>query len=301
MIQSRQIEAFRAVMLTGAMTAAAASIHVTQPAVSRLVRDLEQELGLSLFLRRGNLVVPTAEAQALLAEVERAFIGLKQIRDFADDLRVGRGGTLRIAGLPAMAAYLPRMVAGFSRQRPQLKMLVDSLPSSAIRERVIDGHYDIGIVDLPFRRDVLAVAPLDDHAVVALPHGHRLAAKGSIQATDLHDEYLILLKRFTEGLHPIQSALQAVRCRHVIETHLCSIACVLVSEGMGVAIVDPFSASEFIGRNVVLRELEPALSIGTALVHSIERPLSVIAQDFRAKFLEGVRSFLDRAEYLKAA
>jgi len=50
MIQSRQIEAFRAVMLTGAMTAAAAAIHVTQPAISRLVRDLEAELGLPCFI-----------------------------------------------------------------------------------------------------------------------------------------------------------------------------------------------------------------------------------------------------------
>ena len=62
MIQARQIEAFRAVMLTRSMTGAAEMIGVTQPAVSRLVRDLEAELGLSLFERRGNKLVPVALA-----------------------------------------------------------------------------------------------------------------------------------------------------------------------------------------------------------------------------------------------
>ena len=298
MIQSRQVEAFRAVMLTGAMTAAAAAIHVTQPAVSRLIRDLELELGLTLFQRRGNLVVPTAEAQALLTEVERSFIGLKQIRDFADDLRVGRGGTLRVASLPAMAAYVPRVVAAFSRQRPQMKVLIDSLPSSTIRARVIDGRYDVGLVDMPFQREGFAVTPLEDHAVVALPRGHRLAGKASVQAEDLHDEDLILLKRFTDGLHPIQLALQTIRRRQMIDTHISSIACILVSEGMGVAIVDPFSASDFVGRDVVLRAFVPAISIGTAVIHSIERPLSAIAAEFHALLVERATRFLHEAAYL---
>ena len=249
----------------------------------------------------GNLVIPTAEAQALLAEVERSFIGLKQIRDFADDLRIGRGGTLRVAALPAMAAYLTRMVAAFSRQRPQVKVLVDSLPSSTIRARVIDGRYDIGLVDMPFQRDGFTVHPLADHAVVALPQGHRLARQAAVQAEDLHDENLILLKRFTDGLHPVQLALQTVRRRQMIDTHLATIACVLVDEGMGVAIVDPFSAHDFLGRNVVLRGFLPATSIGTAIVHAADRPLSPIAQEFHARIVAEATEFLDRAAYLTAS
>jgi len=150
MIQSRQIEAFRAVMLTGAMTAAAETIHVTQPAVSRLIRDLEAELGLALFQRRGNRVVPTAEAHALLVEVERSFVGLGQIRAFAGDIRSGRGGTLRIAVLPAMAAgFAPRFIADFCRGRPNLKVSIYGLPSATIRDRVTTGELDLGISGFP--------------------------------------------------------------------------------------------------------------------------------------------------------
>ncbi len=76
-------------MLAGTMTAAAEAIRISQPAVSRLIRDLELELGLALFNRRGNLIELTEQARALLSQVERSFVGLEQIRAFAVGLREG--------------------------------------------------------------------------------------------------------------------------------------------------------------------------------------------------------------------
>ena len=70
---------------------------------------------------------------------------------------------------------------------------------------------------------------------------------------------------------------------------------------MGVAIVDPFSASEYVGRNLVLRPFLPTASIGTALVYSQERPLSAIAQEFHALLLERTTTFLSEARYLEAS
>jgi DNA-binding transcriptional LysR family regulator len=299
MINSRQIEAFRAVMLTGAMTAAAEVIHVTQPAVSRLIRDLEAELDLTLFHRGGNHVVPTAQAHALLAEVERSFIGLRQIRDFAEDLRSGQGGSLKVAALPALAAgFLPRFVAKFSRDRPRLKITIDGLPSPMIRDGLVAGQFEIGLTAYPFQRQSLAITPLGDGAVVAMPPDHRLSEQAVVRSGDLHDENLILLSRFRSGVQPVEVALQSVTRRAPIETPLATIACVLVTEGMGIAIVDPFSASEFVGKGLVIRPFEPSWIIGSALVHSSERALSVIAQEFRDMFLEHARRYLAQAEYL---
>jgi len=299
MINSRQIEAFRAVMLTGAMTAAAEVIHVTQPAVSRMIRDLEAELDLTLFHRGGNQVVPTAQARALLAEVERSFIGLRQISDFARDLRTGHGGSLRIAALPALSTgFLPRFIAAFGRERPRLGIMIDGLPSTLIRDGVVAGRFDIGVTAYPFQRQSLSIAPLGDGAVVAVPPTHRLAGQLVVRLADLHQETLILISRFRSGVEPVAVALQSVARRASIETPLATIACVLVTEGMGVAVVDPFSASEFIGKGLVIRPFEPAAIIGSALVHSSERELSVIAREFRDAFLEHARRYLAQAEYL---
>src|SRR5262245_10941276 len=98
-LNPRQIEAFRALMLTGSATSAARMIYVTQPAVSRLVRDPQQTLGLKLFERRGTRLMPTSEALSLYAEVERSFVGLDRIQQAADELRTRRAGVLRIAAL----------------------------------------------------------------------------------------------------------------------------------------------------------------------------------------------------------
>ncbi|MGA8907785.1 MAG: LysR family transcriptional regulator [Acidobacteriaceae bacterium] len=299
MIQSRQIEAFRAVMLTGAMTSAAKAIHVSQPAISRLVRDLEAELGLSLFGRRGNSVVPTAEAHSLMAEVERHFTGLAHLRSVADDIRAGRRASLRIAALPAMAAgFAPRFVAAFCRRRPNLKVSIEGLPSSVIRDGVTTGHYDVGMTAFPFNRDSLVVYPLEDAAVVAMPTDHRLARRKTVKVQDLRDENFVALSK--SDTHPIHNILQAVRRRQALDTQLSMIACVLVLEGMGIAIVDPFSASEYIERGLVVRPLEPAMTIGTAVVCSRGRPLSAIAQSFLDEFLEHSRQFLARAEYCQS-
>jgi DNA-binding transcriptional LysR family regulator len=300
MLQSRQVEAFRAVMLTGAMTAAAEMIHVTQPAVSRLIRDLEAELGLVLFERRGNLVIPTAQAHALQAQVEKSFVGLQQIRDYADDLRTGRSGTLAIAALPAMAAgFLPRFVAAFCRDRPGLRVTIDGRPSAMVRDDVVSGRFELGLSLVPFQRKALTATIFADEAVVIMPATHRLSANMSVVPQDLAGEDIVLLSKFRQGAHPVERELQSVRLGRVIETSLSTIACVMVSEGAGLAIVDPFSASEFLGRGLVLRQLQPSMVVGTALVHSSERPLSVAAAEFHASFSDHVRTFLDQAAYLR--
>src|SRR5690554_4814507 len=105
-LSARQIEAFRAVMFTGSITSASVALCVTQPAVSRLIRSLEETTELSLCERRGNHVVPTAEAAALLAEVERSFVGLSRIAAFAQALRAQTAGSLRIAAMPTLAGSI---------------------------------------------------------------------------------------------------------------------------------------------------------------------------------------------------
>jgi DNA-binding transcriptional LysR family regulator len=206
---------------------------------------------------------------------------------------------LRVAALPAVASgFLPRFVAKFSRERPRLNIMIDGLPSPIIRDRVVSGQFDIGITAFPFHRHSLTIIPLGDGAVVAMPPNHRLAGQRAVRPEDLDHENLILLTKFRTGSQPVEVALQSVARRASIETPLTTIACVLVAEGMGVAIVDPLAASEFVGQGLVLRPFEPSWVIGSALVHSSERALSVVAREFRDSFLEHVRDYLAEANYL---
>ena len=83
----RQCEIFRAVMTTSSITEAADRLGITQPAVSKMLAQIERDLGFPLFLRERRRLVPTPEAQALFKEVERAFLGLEHLTRFARDLK----------------------------------------------------------------------------------------------------------------------------------------------------------------------------------------------------------------------
>src|SRR5215208_5375680 len=120
MINQRQVEAFRAVMIAGTVTTAAAALRISQPAVSRLIRDLETRIGVALFERRsGGRLRPTTDANTLFRDVERYFVGLEQISQTAAGLRRRSFGSLRVASLPALyVRLLPRFIGRFLIERP---------------------------------------------------------------------------------------------------------------------------------------------------------------------------------------
>ena len=278
---NRQIEAFRAVMLTGSMTMAGATLYITQPAVSRLIRDLELDLKFELFRRRGNQITPTPEANALFEEVERSFLALDHLRDFAKELSGARSGSLRIASLPAMAmGFLPRCIAQFVAQKPNLSILLDGMPSHLVLERVASGQFDFGFAHVLTDRPSLVVKPLRAEAVVVLPSDHRLASVGILNARHLKGERIIMLGRGSYMRHCVETALANPSSQNSIETPLSAIACSLVREGLGVTIVDPFSAASVEGTGVIVRQFKPAISVDFALVTPKHRPLSKLAHDF---------------------
>ncbi len=284
-LQARQIEAFRAVMLTGGMTAAAETLYVTQPAISRLIMDLETTLNLKLFHRRGNQITPTAEAVDLFAEVERSYLGLEFIEKHAGDLRDMRRGSLRIAAHPAMAlGFLPNYVASFVTSHPDLAIVLDGIPSHLVLERVAGGQFDIGFAASPAERPSLKLTPIPAAAVVVLREDHRLAAQSRISAGDLAGEKIILLGRGSYFRHTVEVALGPNASNQKIETPLSGIACAFVSEGLGVTIIDPFSAVNFVGRGVVARRFVPTIDVGAVLVMASNREVSRVAM----KFIDGI-------------
>ena len=293
---SRQLDAFRAVMLTGGMTAAAQTLFITQPAVSRLIKDLEHDLGLRLFERHGNQIASTVEGRTLFEEVERTYSGLSHLRAFADDLRGSRVGLLRIAALPALAiAFLPFCLARFQKQRPNLSIVLDGIPSHIVLERVASGLFDIGFAAVPAERPSLKLTPIPGSVMVVMPEGHRLASRPILRAKDIAGERIIMLGRGSYLRHSIETALAQVHVETQIESPLAAIACAFVAQGLGITLVDPFTAADFRGRGVIARRFEPAIDVGYSLVTSKDRPMSHVASDFVASLGESAIDYLDTA------
>ena len=291
----RQIEAFRCLMVTGSMTQAARMMGVTQPAISRLLKDLQAELNLKLFDKLGTGVAPTAEASALYAEVERSFVGIDRIRTAAEEIRTRRSGSLRIAALPALAnGFLPRFAGRFVAQRPQLDLGLFGVISPLVIDWVANRQCDLGFAEMPLANPGLEARPMPTLARVAVvPEGHRLASRSVIHARDFEGENFISLKHGTVSRFKVDRVFNERNISRVmrVETHLSEIMCGFVSSGIGVAICDPFTASEFATRGVVARPFRPRIPFEFGALYPPGPSPSRVAEEFVAEFARHIEAF----------
>jgi DNA-binding transcriptional LysR family regulator len=269
-------------MLTGSVTEAANLMAVTQPAVSRLLRDFQALLKMELFERRGTGLVPTAAATALYTEVERSFVGLERITAAAEEIRSRRTGTLRIAALPALSnGYLPRLAGQFLKERPNLNLAFFGVISPIVVDWVLNNQCDIGFAEVPIAHGLpsLRLPPLPRVAV--LPAGHRLAARDVLEPRDFEGETFVSLSAGSSSRHLIDQVFHRNDVRRVlrVETTLSEIMCGMVSSGLGVAICDPFTAQEFSTRGIVVRRFLPRIDFEFAAVFPAQRSPSPVALD----------------------
>ncbi len=295
----RQVEVFRAVMESGTVTAAAKRLNVTQPSITKHLRNLERALDMSLFQRRRNRLVPTPEGRAFHDQIERTYLGLDHLSRFADDLRNDRQGEILLAAMPLIAhSWLPEIVAAFLTRHRDVSMSLPVRSSRWIADWVSAGRVDFGIglaMDeaAGVQQELLMRLPL----VCAFPSRHRLAGQTCVEAADLAGDSLISLSNFDRWRLTVQTALehQGIVPRRRIDTFTTYTACDLVSRGLGVAVVDIVTARNYGGDALIWRPFYPELSFDIHLMRPRHWQVPRIAETFiaflRERAAETVRSF----------
>lgn len=280
----RQLEAFDAVVVNGGATAAAQVLNLSQPSVSRLIADLEAAVGFPLFQREGRGMVVTPEGQHFWEETSRSFDGLGRLTRFADDIRMLRMGSLRIAVAPALSfGALPRAVARLRRDSPDLTILCEQRSSEHVMKAVADLNLDVALaVDGPTVEGVANRAVYRTRCVCVMPQDHPLTKKSVIGAADLQGVKRVALPHYTSVSLQLNKLLadERIEPRTHLEALMSSMACAMVAEGLGVCILDPFSAKAFAGLGIVSRPFRPDITFGVRIVHSDRRTLSRVAEKF---------------------
>jgi len=280
----RQMQVFKAIMESGTVTGAAERLAVSQPAVSKQLRHLERQLGFPIFERVSGRLVPTGEARALYEEVERVSAGLDDLARFAEDLKAMRRGRLVVGALPMLSTrWLPHIVGRFVQARPDIVVNVETCRSVEIVDWVAARQYDVGLVVIPAERPGVQQELLMRLDVVCLlPRGHRLASRRVIAATDLQDETFVALSSVDRNRLATDQVLEkaGVHPRARAQAFMTSAACALVSEGVGIALVDVLSAAENADERVVVRPFEPHTALDIMLVRPIDSRRSELAAAF---------------------
>ncbi|WP_296522830.1 LysR substrate-binding domain-containing protein [Rhodoplanes sp.] len=282
----RELDVFRRVMELGTVTAAAEALHISQPAVSRILQQAEQRLGFALFLRRRKRLIATAEARALFPQTTAAFAALDGVQRRAVELRTGRAGVLRIAAISAFAnALLPAAIARFRAPRPDVVITLQATSALQVATLVADHQADLGFIIDSMSVPGVSVGDLCATAFgCVMPRAHRLAAKPRLRPADLENETLIGLSRqLPLGLLAMRAFADAdVPLSIAIEVTQSTVACALVRAGAGVALLDGLGLMGAPGDDLVMRPFWPAIEVVGRLVQPRHHPQSRLAQDFVA-------------------
>ncbi len=289
----RQIEAFRTVMASGSVTGAAQLMSISQPAVSRLLGDLERHVGFPLFRKRGRNLVATEEGVMLYKEVKRAFVGLEDLKFTAEAIRHCRTGTLNLVTMPGLASrVLPELVAEFYAAHAKVGVWLEVLPRSEALAAITTDQYDVGITSGPIEDKGLSAERLCGlQAYCVLPAKHPLTEKESIRPKDLEGERFISLARDSLFRYQAMTLLEQheVHCRLDIQARTADAIYGLVGAGLGVSIVGPELPTSMNHNLLVFRPLQPAMHIDIMLVTRADVPASRLGRQFYEHALDHCR------------
>ena len=244
----RQLEAFRATVETGSITAASEVLHVSQPSVSRLIADLERSVGFALFLRQGRGLVATVEARRFYQAVDSVFVGIDRLKELATVIRTTAGGVVSIGVIPTFSqSVLPEAVAQLHSKRHDVRFMISTRNTPAIVDAVRLQQFDLGIVGRkPPYEGVEILYQTKFPYVCLFQEDHDLA--GSNNPIDLvelsqKESFITFGGAFPDEMSGIDSKLSELlgNSSRISATNMPT-AAALTRESGAVSIVDPFSA-----------------------------------------------------------
>jgi len=295
----RKLDVFRKVVELKSFTKAAEAALLSQPTVSEHIRNLEEELGMKLVDRLGRETEPTPAGRVLYQHAVRMVQlqqeALQAIARFNGTL----SGEVRIGASTIPGAYiLPRLLASFCRQYPEVRPLVEISDSKTTGARILAGTFDLGLVGAIWNeRGLLWTALFTDPLVVAVPPDHPLTALSAVPLDELR-RHPFLLREQGSGTRKVVARLleqQGQREADLRETAtLGSNEAVreAVKAGLGIAVLSARSVAQDVqAGTLVAVPLEEAAA---------ERPIYLIQRKNRepapvaAAFLDHLRAAADQ-------
>ncbi|MBO9434935.1 LysR family transcriptional regulator [Ruegeria sp. R13_0] len=293
-LRFRQLQAFHAIMETGTVTGAASVLGISQPGISNLLSQLEREARLPLFERTKGRLLPTPEAELLYREVDTVVRGLDHVAQAVTDLQNKHPGQLQVAA-PHMLSFgfMPREIARFSKSRPNLSVSFQSQYSSKIQEWVTSGLFEIGIVEMPILHDTLNAKVFRFETLATFPENSPLAAHEVLTPELLENEPFIVMGPEHQTHRRTREVFQKAGrdWRTKIHTHLSENLLSFVKQGMGVAMIDPFTVSFDGETGYQTRPFQPPVMLDLAVITAKGRPLSAIGQAFLAQLMTSIETF----------
>ncbi|MBI0536089.1 LysR family transcriptional regulator [Roseomonas sp. KE2513] len=284
-ITLRQLRAFVTVAEKGNFTRAAQALHMAQPMVSALVRELEAELGFRLFDRTTRRVELTPAAAEFLTDARRMIGELDRAVCRARDIGARRRGHLSIGAPPLLAAtLLPGVIRAFAESAPGVSVTLYDQHIAAIGALLRDGEVQLAVGTFRQEEQGLVRVPLiADRLSLLCRADHPLAGRAEPGWAELEGVPLITLRTGNGIRHQVERGYEAAGMRAEPAAELDQIGTVIamVEAGFGVTVLPPYALGPFAAQSLVLRPLtHPSVTREIELVYREERSLSPAAAEF---------------------
>lgn len=293
-MQFQQINAFKAVYELGTVTAAADYIHITQPAVSRLIASLERNVGFKLFQRVKGRLLATDKGKAFYLEVAKAYNALESLSKSAIDIKNSSFGSLHIAAFPMLSSnFLPKLLGKFLAKNLNIHSSLKTYRSEEVLRRTALQSCDIGFALLPEVTEGVTSIKIECDCVCILPPGSLLAVKNVIEPNDLREQAIISCEKDHTQKHLDKIFHKArVKRNEVAEVSFAIAIASLVAEGVGASIVDPFTAMYAANQHdeISIKKFKPDVPFKFFILLPSLRTKSEIIEQFIESFFEEAKS-----------
>ncbi|VFR51332.1 LysR family transcriptional regulator [plant metagenome] len=278
-MQLRHVELIQAILATGSLTQAAARLHITQPAASKLLAHAETQLGFKLFERIRGRLRATREADILAPELDRLARNLEGVQRLARNLRRHPSGHLRVGCAPSLGLGLLPQAIRLNRERhPDITFSVRTQHTAELVEALLARELDIALSFEPPTPPGIAAQAVGESRLVLVEAADAAGNAGPVSLANLPSDALIGL----DAQDPLGGLLHQALGREApeagslqVQTHY--VACALAAAGCGAAVVDAYTAHAMVRPGLRIRPLAPALTFRlNALMLASDAPSALL-------------------------
>jgi LysR family carnitine catabolism transcriptional activator len=283
-ITVKQLRAFVAVARTHSFTEACVQVHLSQPALSVAIKNLEEALGGPLLSRTTRTLALTPEGEAFLPTAQRLLAELDEALEEMHNRFALFRGKVAIAAMPFVASsYLPDVLKAFRNLHPKINLTVHDVIAEEVVDMVRRGRVEVGIAFDPGESDDLNFDPLYvDQFVGVVPADCELASSDQVSATALLEHDFIVLQRPSSVRLLVEETLESIGITALpqLETHQLTTIGRMVSRGLGVSIMPSLCTEQMQELGAVCKPLvSPVISHAVGVVTRSRYPLSTAARE----------------------
>lgn len=283
-MELKHLEYFLEVTRMGSFTKAADNLYMTQPAISRIIKSLEVELGVELFIRSRKQLILTDAGKILLRRAEAVHEELGLLRTDLERLTTFQKGHLRI-GLPSIvqSSFFSELIADFHQEYPEVTFQLEEDGSKGIEEMVLAGKLDFGVVVLPNTHNYFDYYSFDqEQLMLVVPSHHGLAKQQEAKLENLSEEAFILFTSDFKLRNTIVHVCKQIgfEPRIISETSQLDYIEEMVASGLGITLLPESTCKDLTGDVEIISLHTPVIEWNLGFIWHHEAQLSRIAKEF---------------------